>query len=132
MRSLLKIAEVAKNTGSFVGVALDDDISGADGANIGVSSAFSIDYLDQEHLYRIVGIFSEDPRMRGILHDIYGQYRHGDPGFRWSEQRFTALYPLHPVIMEIAPFVRLYLREFALLGFASEAGSRILGRPRTR
>ncbi|MCC6824250.1 MAG: hypothetical protein IT172_00705 [Acidobacteria bacterium] len=128
---LAEIAEVAKNTGSFVGVALDDDISGADGANIGVSSAFSIDYLDQEHLYRIVDthIFPKDPRMRGILHDIYGQYRAAIPGFRWSEQRFTALYPLHPVIMEIAPFVRLYLREFALLGFASEAGSRILGRP---
>src|SRR5690606_37680899 len=45
------------------------------------------------------------------------------------EQRFSALFPLHPAIMEIAPFVRLYLHEFALLGFASEAGARIMGRP---
>jgi hypothetical protein len=51
------------------------------------------------------------------------------PNFRWSEQRFSALYPLHPIILENAPFVRLYAHEFALLGFASEAGNKILGRP---
>ena len=42
---------------------------------------------------------------------------------------FSALYPLHPAILEIAPFVRLYVHDFALLGFAAEAGEKILGRP---
>jgi hypothetical protein len=51
------------------------------------------------------------------------------PHFRWSEQRFTSLYPLHPIILEVAPFVRLYAPDFALLRFASEAGKKILGRP---
>ena len=37
--------------------------------------------------------------------------------------------PLHPVILEIAPFVRLYAPELALLGFAADAGTKILGRP---
>ena len=128
---LAEIAETAKSLGAFVGIALDDDIAGADGANSAITKSFSIDYLDQEHLYKIVDshIFPKHQRMRSVLHDIYEYYRQVVPGFRWSEQRFTSLYPLHPSIMEIAPFVRLYLHEFALLGFASEAGARIMGRP---
>ncbi len=126
-----EIAEMAKRLGIFVGIALDDDIAGADGVNSGISKSFAIDYLDQEHLYKIVDshIFPKHSRMRSVLHDIYDYYREAVPGFRWSEQRFSSLYPLHPAIMEIAPFVRLYLHEFALLGFASEAGARIMGRP---
>lgn len=128
---LAEVAEIAKRLRVFVGVALDDDIAGADGVNSGISKSFAIDYLDQEHLYKIVDshIFPKHQRMRPVLHDIYDYYRQMLPGFRWSEQRFSSLYPLHPAIMEIAPFVRLYLHEFALLGFASEAGARIMGRP---
>lgn len=128
---LSEIGDIAKANGIFVGIALDDDIAGADGMNSSISRSFSIDYLDQEHLYRIVDnhIFPKNGRMQAVLHDIYDYYRTTVPGFRWSEERFRSLYPLHPAIMEIAPFVRLYMHEFALLGFASEAGSRILGRP---
>lgn len=128
---LAEVADIAKQLGIFVAIALDDDIAGADGANSGIAAKYSIDYLDQEHLYKIVDtrVFPKSPRMLPVLHDIFQYYRKVIPGFRWSEQRFTSLYPLHPSIMEIAPFVRLYLQEFALLGFASEAGARILGRP---
>jgi hypothetical protein len=128
---LTEIATIAKQLGIFVAIALDDDIAGADGENVGIASEYSIDYLDQEHLYKIVDskIFPKSERMLPTLHEIYQHYRNVIPGFRWSEQRFTSLYPLHPSIMEVAPFVRLYQPEFALLGFASEAGARILGRP---
>ncbi len=128
---LSEIAEVAKGLGIFVGVALDDDISGADGANASIAANFNIDYLDQEHLYKIVDsvIFSKHNQMRSVLHDIYEDYRAELPGFRWSEQRFTSLYPLHPATVEIAPLIRLYIHDFALLGFAAEAGVKILGRP---
>lgn len=128
---LTEVSDIAKHLGVFVAIALDDDIAGADGANSGIATAYSIDYLDQEHLYKIVDtrVFPKSQRMLPVLHDIFQHYRKVIPGFRWSEQRFTSLYPLHPSIMEIAPFVRLYLQEFALLGFAAEAGARILGRP---
>lgn len=128
---LSEIAEAAKAIGVFVGVALDDDISGADGPNAAISRSFAIDYLDQEHLYKIVDsvIFSKHNHMRGVLHDIYEDCRSEMPGFRWSEQRFTSLYPLHPAAVEIAPLIRLYIHDFALLGFAAEAGVKILGRP---
>lgn len=126
-----EIARLAKNLNVFVAVALDDDIAGADGINAAIAGNFTIDYLDQEHLYRIVDshIFPKYRQMQPLLHDIYTNFREVLPHFRWSEQRFASLYPLHPVLLEIAPFVRLYEPEFALLGFASEAGAKILSRP---
>ncbi len=126
-----EIAQIAKTLNMFVAVALDDDIAGADGINAAIAQNFSIDYLDQEHLYRIVDshIFPKHRQTTPILHDIYVNFREILPNFRWSEQRFNSLYPLHPAILEIAPFVRLYVPEFALLGFAAEAGGKILGRP---
>ena len=128
---LSQIAETVKSLGIFVGLALDDDIAGADGANASISANFGIDYLDQEHLYKVVDshIFAKKEKALPILHGIYKYFSQVLPGFRWSEQRFTSLYPLHPATLEIAPLIRLYLQDFAMLGFASEAGARILGRP---
>ncbi len=106
---LSEIAETAKKLGVFVGIALDDDIAGADGVNSSIANSFTIDYLDQEHLYKIVNafVFAKRDQMRPILHDIYEAYRQELPAFRWSEHRFLSLYPLHPAILEIAPFIRL-------------------------
>lgn len=126
-----ELAELAKNMNLFVAVALDDDIAGADGVNAAIVRNYTIDYLDQEHLYRIVDthIFPKHRQTQQLVHEIYTYFRGLLPSFRWSEQRFVSLYPLHPLILEIAPFVRLYAPDFALLGFASEAGTKILGRP---
>jgi len=126
-----QIAEFAKELNVFTAVALDDDIAGADGINAAIARNFTIDYLDTEHLYRIVdtNIFPKYRQMSPLLHEIYLNFKEVMPNFRWSEQRFTSLYPLHPVILETAPFVRLYAPEFALLSFTSEAGDKILGRP---
>ncbi len=126
-----EIAEAAKTLSIFLGVALDDDIAGADGSNLGISRSFSIDYLDQEHLYKVVNtyVFPKHPHAQASLSEVYGYFREVLPSFRWSEQRFASLYPLHPAILEVAPFVRLYVHDFALLGFASTAAERILGRP---
>lgn len=126
-----EIAEFAKDLNVFIAVALDDDIAGADGVNAAIVRNYTLDYLDQEHLYNIVAahIFPKRAQARPLLHEIYNHFRQVIIDFRWSEQRFTSLYPLHPVILEIAPYVRLYAPEFALLGFAADAGAKILGRP---
>ncbi len=128
---LAQIAESVTGTGGFIGVALDDDIAGADGSNAAIVRSFAIDYLDQEHLYKVVDsfVFPKNQQLRPVLHDVYEYFREVIPTFRWSEQRFTSLYPLHPAILDVAPFVRLYVNDFALLSFAAEAGERILGRP---
>lgn len=126
-----ELASNVEDRNIFLGVALDDDIAGADGMNSAIARTFMIDYLDQEHLYKVVNahVFPKAPNTQQVLHDVYNYFREVLPDFRWSEQRFSSLYPLHPAILEIAPFVRLYVHEFALLSFASEAGERILGRP---
>lgn len=128
---LSEVADIGKSMGMFVGVALDDDIAGADGANSSIARSFGIDYLDQEHLYKIVDrhIFAKESSKVPILREVYQEWRRVLPEFRWSEQRFISLYPMHPATLELAPLIRLYIQDFALLGFASEAGVKILGRP---
>ena len=125
------IASESSKLGIFAGLALDDDIANADGSNLAVSSSFAIDYLDPEHLHKVVNslIFPKHSRMQSVLSNVYTHFRETVPQFRWSEQKFTAMYPLHPATLELAPFIRAYVPDFALLGFASEAGQKILGRP---
>lgn len=125
------LASIAKKHNIFVGIALDDDISNADGINSSIAQNFTIDYLDQEHLYQIVNthIFPKHRQTQAFLRQIYTEYKNTFPGFRWSEQRFNSIYPLHPSILEVAPFIRLYVQNFAVLEFAAEAGTKILGRP---
>ncbi|HYJ90318.1 MAG TPA: hypothetical protein VEV84_03345, partial [Pyrinomonadaceae bacterium] len=128
---LSELAEVANGTNVFIAVALDDDVATADGRNSGIARSFTIDYLDHEHLYKIIDahIFPKNNQKRGVITGIFENFRSVLPSFRWSEQRFSSVYPLHPVILEVAPFVRLFVQDFALLAFASEAGAKILGRP---
>ena len=126
-----QFAEIAKDLNIVICIALDDDITEADGVNAAIARAYTIDYLDQTHLNKIVNthIFPKQRQTESHLHDTYIYFRKVIPGFRWSEERFSSLYPLHPSVLELAPFIRLYAKHFALLGFASEAGVRILGRP---
>jgi len=128
---LSELAAAANGTNVFIAVALDDDVASADGRNSGISQSFTIDYLDHEHLYKIIDahIFPKNNQKRSVITGIFENFRSVLPSFRWSEQRFSSVYPLHPVILEVAPFVRLFVQDFALLAFASEAGGKILGRP---
>ncbi len=126
-----EMAEIAKNLNIFIGIALDDDISGADNVNAAIARSYHIDYLDQEHLYKIVDthLFPKRRQTQSVLHEVYSYLKDAIPNFKWSEQRFSSLYPLHPIILEVTPFVRLYSPDFALLPFAAEAGSKIASRP---
>lgn len=128
---IAQVADVGKELGMFVIAALDDDIAAADGSNVAIARSFNIEYLDQEHLYSIIArhVFLKDPRMSGVIEGLYQEFRENVPEFRWSEHRFRALYPVHPVVPEVAPFIRYYCPDFTLLGFAAAAGERILGRP---
>jgi hypothetical protein len=128
---LAEVAVKCAARGIFVGLALDDDIAGADGSNAAIASAFKIEYLDPENLYKVVNthIFPKNPRTLDLLGTLYEGFRASIPAFRWSEQKFALLYPLHPATLDLAPFIRSYVPNFALFGFASSAGEKILGRP---
>jgi Family of unknown function (DUF6079) len=128
---LSELAQAARHLSVFMALALDDDIEGADGANVALSGAFQIDYLDPEHLYRIADLylFRKTVRARAALHDFYMTLRSAVPGFNWSEQRFTEIYPVHPLVAEITHGVRLYAPRFAFLPFAAESVARAGNRP---
>lgn len=128
---LSNLAETAKNIGVFVALALDDDIAGADGANVSLSGSYQIDWLDPEHLYQVADIhlFHKSIQSRSLLHEIYNHLRNAIPGFNWSEPRFASIYPIHPVVMDITPAVRLFAHTFAFLPFAASVFPHISNRP---
>ncbi|HLL74316.1 MAG TPA: hypothetical protein VK421_03555, partial [Pyrinomonadaceae bacterium] len=125
------LAEAAATRDAFVGLALDDDIAGAEGANVALSQTFRIDYLEPEHLYHVAGsyLLRKSPPARDRLHEIYLQLRAAVPNFNWSEPRFAALYPVHPLVADVAAAVRLHAHSFAFLPFAAAASVRAVNRP---
>ncbi len=128
---LSELAAATEQVNAFIALALDDDIAGADGANVALAKSFQIDYLDPEHLYRVADLhlFQKDAHGRAALHDIYTFLRHAVPGFNWSEPRFASIYPVHPLVADAAPAVRLYAQTFAFLPFAAAAAGRAANRP---
>ncbi|HEX8475093.1 MAG TPA: DUF6079 family protein [Pyrinomonadaceae bacterium] len=128
---LSQLAAGAQSINAFVALALDDDIADASGVNSVLAGSYQIDYLDPEHLYRVVDryLLRKNPQARVALHDIYLSLRSSVPGFNWSEPRFAALYPVHPLVADVAAAVRLYAPRFAFLPFAAAAAARAVGRP---
>ncbi|MDT7604344.1 MAG: hypothetical protein QOF61_2341, partial [Acidobacteriota bacterium] len=125
------IATAALNLDVFVTLALDDDIAGAEGANVALSQTFRIDYLEPEHLYQVADnyLLRKSASARDRLHEVYLVLRHTIPNFNWSEPRFAALYPVHPLVAEVAASVRLHAQTFAFLPFAVQAAQRAINRP---
>ena len=121
---LSEAAEIGKSMGMFVGVALDDDISGADGANSSISASYLIDYLDQEHLFKIVDthIFAKDGSKLPLLRRHLCRMADGAAGVQVERTAFLVALPDASGALEVAPLIRLYIQDFALLGFAAEAG----------
>ncbi|HVF50351.1 MAG TPA: hypothetical protein VNA19_09710 [Pyrinomonadaceae bacterium] len=128
---LSRLANAARDTNAFVALALDDDIADASGINSVLAASYAIDYLDPEHLYRIADqyLLRKNPQARAALHEIYLTLRTSVPGFNWSEPRFAALYPVHPLVADVAAAVRLYAPRFAFLPFAAAAAVRAVSRP---
>jgi hypothetical protein len=128
---LSQLVQATQHVSAFLALALDDDIEGADGANAALASSYQIDYLDPEHLYRVADLhlFQKNAQSRAALHDIYVALRNVVPGFNWSEPRFTAIYPVHPLVADVASAVRLYAPTFSFLPFAAGAATRATNRP---
>src|SRR5205085_1231901 len=66
---------------------------------------------------------------RAALHEIYLTLRHTVPNFNWSEPRFAALYPIHPLVADVSAAVRFYAPTFAFLPFTASATMQALNRP---
>jgi hypothetical protein len=125
------LATAARDLNVFVALALDDDIADADGANVAVAGTYRIDYLDPENLYRVADQFvlRKKPQVGDTLREIYQALRATVHEFNWSQQRFSSVYPVHPLVAEVASGVRLFLPKFAFLPFAAAAAARATSRP---
>ncbi|HYH84151.1 MAG TPA: hypothetical protein VEX60_01645 [Pyrinomonadaceae bacterium] len=124
------LAAASRGLNVFLALALDDDIAGADGANVVLAGTYQIDYLDPENLYRVADQFvlRKRPQTRDTLRDIYQALRAGVHDFNWSQSRFASIYPVHPLVAEVASGVRLYVPAFAFLPFAATAAARATSR----
>ncbi|HEX8503455.1 MAG TPA: DUF6079 family protein [Pyrinomonadaceae bacterium] len=125
------LAAAARDLNVFVALALDDDIADADGANVAVAGTYRIDYLDPENLYRVADQFvlRKKPQVGDTLREIYQALRATVHEFNWSQARFASVYPVHPLVAEVASGVRLFLPRFAFLPFAASAAARATSRP---
>jgi hypothetical protein len=128
---LSDLAVAARDADAFVALALDDDIAGAEGVNVALARTFQIDYLEPEHLYHVANIYvlRKNAPARDALHEIYLSLRQSVPNFNWSEPRFAALYPVHPLVADTSASVRLYAPAFAFLPFAAAAARNAVNRP---
>ncbi|MDQ1557893.1 MAG: hypothetical protein QOD32_953 [Pyrinomonadaceae bacterium] len=128
---LSELALAARDANAFVALALDDDIAGAEGVNVALARTFQIDYLEPEHLYHVANIYvlRKNAPARDALHEIYLSLRQSVPNFNWSEPRFAALYPVHPLVADTSSSVRLYAPAFAFLPFAAAAARNAVNRP---
>lgn len=125
------LAAAARNLNVLVALALDDDIADADGANVAVAGTYRIDYLDPENLYRVADQFvlRKKPQVGDTLREIYQALRATVHEFNWSQARFSSVYPVHPLVAEVASGIRLFLPKFAFLPFAAAAAARATSRP---
>ena len=125
------LAAAARDLNVLLALALDDDIADADGANVAVAGTYRIDYLDPENLYRVADQFvlRKKPQVGDTLREIYQALRATVHEFNWSQARFASVYPVHPLVAEVASGVRLFLPKFAFLPFAASAAARATSRP---
>ncbi|MDT5268651.1 MAG: hypothetical protein QOH49_837 [Acidobacteriota bacterium] len=125
------LAAAARELNVLLALALDDDIANADGANVAVAGTYRIDYLDPENLYRVADQFvlRKKPQVGDTLREIYQALRATVHEFNWSQARFASVYPVHPLVAEVASGVRLFLPMFAFLPFAATAAARATSRP---
>jgi cytidylate kinase len=108
-------------------VALDDDIAGADGINAAIARNFTIDYLDTEHLYRIVdaNIFPKYRHMAPLLARHLPEFQGSDAELSLERTAvFVALPAASGDSGNRRRTWRLYAPEFALLSFTSEAATK--------
>src|SRR5882724_9942541 len=125
------LSEIAYAGKTRVILTLDDDVAKA-GVDVTVlSQNFQPETLGIECLKEIIGqcLFKKSSRNRAELQALYKRVKAKLPHFHWSEADFVTLFPMHPIILDVATSLRSHIPAFSLLGFASSAAVRATGRP---
>ena len=112
-------------------ITLDDDAAKSDVDLSVLSQNYQPENLGLDCLKEIIGqcLFKKSSRNRAELQALYKRVKAKLPHFYWSESDFVTLFPMHPIILEVAASLRSHISAFSLLGFASSAAVRATGRP---
>lgn len=93
-----------------------------------LASTFKYEYITHNVLVNLIDqkIFVKTAQQRRQLESLYLDLRRRMPYFSESSTKFVQLYPLHPVVLKLAPAMRHYARSFSLFGFITAVSSRAL------
>lgn len=130
-RWLSLLAMKARDLPIVVLLALDSDvIDPQTGPAAKLTADYQVDALSQESLRRIAdqALFRKNPIQRSELQALYREALRLLPNFKWSEQEFIEMYPVHPVVLDVSPSMCQYCESFSLFGFMNAAAGRALGR----
>jgi hypothetical protein len=128
---LEQMGEAASRGEYSVLVAVDEDaIDSGGGPCAPLLRYYQVEYVPLATLATICDrfLFKKDGRQRADLGSLYDDLKRLLPHFNWSREDFIALYPLHPVLLEVTPALRKHCASFSLPRFASATGNRAKGR----
>ncbi|MBX7219603.1 MAG: hypothetical protein K1Y36_06635 [Blastocatellia bacterium] len=114
----------------ILGVLDEDVLDAQSGSAARLATEYQIDTLSIDNLRRITdqAIFKKNPMQRGELGSLYRDALRVLPHFRWTEEEFMELYPVHPAVLEVSPGMSAYCESFSLFGFMNASAGRALGR----
>ncbi len=109
-------------------ITLDEDILSEVGNEL--LRKFKVERVDTANLRDIADrfILKKNDQQRQELGYLYNEIVRLMPQFAWSKEDFTAVFPIHPAVLEVAAGLRIYSRSFSLLGFISSAASKASNR----
>ncbi|HZS44147.1 MAG TPA: DUF6079 family protein [Blastocatellia bacterium] len=125
------LGEIAQTGKIKVIITLDEDVAKGNHELTVFAHNYQSEYIGIECLKELISqrLFKKSSRQRVELQALYKRVKSRLPHFYWSEADFVALFPLHPIVLEVTAALRSHTTAFSLLGFAASAGVRAAGRP---
>lgn len=124
-RWLLWAADRFKALNQSILITMDDDLIDNE-----LSASYQVFPVDIDNQREIADrfIFRKTEAQRREIAGIYSDLCRFMPNFRWSKDDFIGLFPIHPAVLEVAPYLRIYSRSFTFFGFITSAAPRALSR----
>lgn len=95
-----------------------------------LTQLFQYETIDVDNYVHLIAqhICRKNEQQFRALNDLYDDLRSRMPHFSGSRDLFIWLYPLHPVVLDVAASMRRYAKTFSLIGFITGVGPRALVR----
>lgn len=124
---LQELAKEAVNGKFSLVITLDQNVAEGSLKKV-LSTIFKYEYINTNSIVNIIDkkIFVKTQSQRLQVESLYSDLRRRIPYFSSSQSQFAQLYPLHPLVVKLAPAVRRYARSFSLFGFITAVSSRAL------